>query len=205
MSELFRSITLLLLLLNPFFVIIYLVDIVQKQTKREFSRILLSAGLVSCTIFTVFAVLGDVIFHDIVQAEFASFQIFGGIIFLVIGVQFVFKGTTTIDSLRGDSKDIAGAITMPILVGPGTISASIIVGKRLDAIHAIVAVCSATILSLFVMIILKVIHDYVKPKNERIIQKYIEVAGRILALYVGTISIEMIMQGLKIWIDKIHI
>ena len=33
-------------------------------------------------------------------------------------------------------------------------------------------------------------------------QTYTEIAGRIMALYVGTISIDMIMQGLQSWMQS---
>ena len=136
------------------------------------------------------------------QAEFASFQIFGGIVFLLIGLQFVFQGTTAIEILRGESQHLAGAIVMPILIGPGTISASVIVGKRHDPLTACVIVFTAVLASAFLVLGLKAAHDYVRPRNGALIQRYIEIAGRIAALYVGTVSIEMIMQGLRAWSQK---
>lgn len=115
MVDIWHSIALLLVLLNPFLLIVYLIDIVKKKTVAEFSRILLRAGLISFTTFSAFAILGNEIFTNVFNASFASFQIFGGIIFLLTGIQFVFKGSVTIESLRGESKHIAGAIAMPIL------------------------------------------------------------------------------------------
>lgn len=48
-------------------------------------------------------------------------------------------------------------------------------------------------------IALKAIHDYVRPRHERLIESYVEIAGRITALFTGTFPIEMIMQGLLSW------
>jgi small neutral amino acid transporter SnatA (MarC family) len=39
-------------------------------------------------------------------------------------------------------------------------------------------------------------------KREALIKRYIEIAGRITALVVGTVSVEMIMQGVRTWADK---
>ena len=136
------------------------------------------------------------------QAEFASFQIFGGVVFLLIGLQFVFRGPTAIEMLRGESENLAGAIAMPILVGPGTISASVIIGKRHAVIPACGVVLIAVLVSIVIMIGLKFLHDFVKPKHEPLIQRYIEIAGRITALFVGTISTEMIMRGVLDWAGK---
>lgn len=197
-----RSAALLLALLNPFLLIIYLTDVVEKLGRKQFARVMLRAGLIAGVVFCCFAVLGDVIFSSVVQAEFASFQIFGGIVFLLIGLQFVFRGTTAIEILRGESQHLAGAIVMPILIGPGTISASVIVGKRHDPLTACVIVFAAVLASALLVLVLKAAYDYVRPRNGALIQRYIEIAGRIAALYVGTVSVEMIMQGLRAWSQK---
>jgi small neutral amino acid transporter SnatA (MarC family) len=52
------------------------------------------------------------------------------------------------------------------------------------------------------MVLPKMAHDFVLPRRERLVQKYIEVAGRITALFVGTISVEMIMQGVRTWVGR---
>jgi len=202
MTDLIRSSALLLVLLNPFLLIIYLIDVVQKLDRAHFARVLVRAGLIATAVFWVFAVLGDAVFSDVMQAQFASFQIFGGVVFLLIGLQFVFRGPTAIEVLRGESEHLAGAIAMPILIGPGTISASVIIGKRHDALSACGAILAAVVISAVLMVGLKALHDFVRPKKEPLIQRYIEIAGRITALFVGTISVEMIMQGIRAWVHK---
>ncbi|MFT5122617.1 MAG: multiple antibiotic resistance protein [Kiritimatiellia bacterium] len=202
MTDYLRSTALLLVLLNPFLLIIYLIDVVETLGRKQFARVLTRAGLIATAVFCFFAVLGDAVFSDVLQADFASFQIFGGIVFLLIGLQFVFRGPTAIEILRGESQHLAGAIAMPILIGPGTISASVIIGKRHDAIPACGTVLTAVLISIFIMIGLKVLHDFVRPRREALVQRYIEIAGRITALFVGTVSIEMIMQGIKTWMES---
>lgn len=202
MADFISSATLLLTLLNPFLVIVYLVDVVQKLEQEKFHRVLVRAGVISIVVFCSFAILGDSIFTGIIQVEFGSFQIFGGIIFLLIGVQFVFKGPTAVEILRGESKHIAGSIAMPVLIGPGTISASIVIGKRHDALLACSAVVAAVVVCLFVVALLKYLHDLVHPTREELIERYIEIAGRITALYVGTVAVDMIMQGMRTWVNK---
>lgn len=203
MTDLIQSATLLLILLNPFLVIIYLVDMVEKLEGKEFARILVRAGLIAGVVFCCFAVVGDAVFSRIVHAEFASFQIFGGVVLLLIGLQFVFRGPTAIEVLRGESEHLAGAVAMPVLIGPGTISASVILGKQHAPPAACIAIVTAVVTSIAIMVALKAGHDYVRPRNARLVQRYTEVAGRITALYVGTISIDMIMQGVRTWIEKL--
>jgi small neutral amino acid transporter SnatA (MarC family) len=202
MTDLIKSAILMFVLLNPFLVIIYLVDMVEKLDRKQFAQVLIHGSLIATAVFCCFAVLGDVIFVSVVQAEFASFQIFGGVVFLLIGLRFVFRGPSAIEALRGEAKGLAGAIAMPVLIGPGTISASVVIGKRHEALYACATIIAAVAISVMIMLTLKVVHDIVRPHSEPVIKRYIEVAGRITALYVGTVAVEMIMQGLRTWAGK---
>jgi multiple antibiotic resistance protein len=197
-----RDISLLLVLLNPFLVIIYLVDVMEKLERRRFTWVLIQAGLIATAVFCSFAILGDAIFSSFMRASFDSFQVFGGVVFLLIGLQFVFRGPRAIEILRGESKHVASAIAMPVLIGPGTISASIIIGKRHDPATACVVVAIAVGISIVVMMLLKAVHDFVRVRRESLIDRYIEVMGRITALVVGTIAVEMIGQGVRSWINR---
>jgi small neutral amino acid transporter SnatA (MarC family) len=196
------SAALLLVLLNPFLVIVYLADIVQKLERTQFINVLSRAGLIAGGAFCGFAVVGDTVFSHVLQADFASFQIFGGIMFLIIGLQFVFRGPQAIEILRGESEHIARAIAMPVLIGPGTISASVIIGERHNALVACAVVLAAVTTSVAFLIGLKLVHDLVRSQREHLIQRYIEIAGRVTALFVGTVSIEMTMQGFVSWSAK---
>lgn len=197
-----ESITLLLALLNPFLLVVYLVDPMKKLDRMQFAMVVARGGFIAVVVFCCFAVLGDAIFSSVIKAEFASFQIFGGLIFVLIGLQFVFRGPAAMEILRGEPAHISGAIAMPVLVGPGTISASVIVGERLEPWLACIAILIAVVLSLAIVLALKALHDFALPRNEALIDRYIEVAGRITALYVGTIAIEMIMRGLGEWATR---
>jgi multiple antibiotic resistance protein len=203
MTDLIRSWILMFMLLNPFLIIIYLLDIVQNLDKKQFNAVLLRAGIIATIVFFLFAILGDVLFSDAMNLSFESFQIFGGIVFLLIGLQFVFRGPQTIEILQGKSKFVAGAIAMPILIGPGTISVSVVIGKRHEPLIACMIIFAAVAASIFVIQILKSVHDQVRTRNEPLIERYIEITGRLAAIYIGTVAIEMIMNGLKVWITKI--
>jgi len=205
MHAFIQTTLLILILLNPFLVIVYLVDVINKLSRPRFLSVLVRAGLISTVVFSVFAVLGDAIFARFLQADFASFQIFGGVIFLLIGIQFVFHGNSAIEGLRGESEYIAGAIAMPIMIGPGTISISVLAGQRLQSVLAVLAIIVAMIICIGVMMLLRIVHDYVRPKNEKLIERYTEIAGRITSIVIGTFAVEMIMQGLKAWLPKLSV
>lgn len=202
MSEFFKSAGLLLVMLNPFLLIIYLTGIVQKLDQRQFTLVLVRAGLIASTVFCGFAILGDAIFVRFMHVEFASFQIFGGIVFLLIGLQFVFRGPNAIEILQGESKHLAGAVAMPVFIGPASISASVVIGKVEDPLVACLVVIFAMFICVATLVLLKKLHDIVLPRREALVQRYIEIAGRVMALIVGTIAVDMIMRGLSAWLVK---
>ena len=202
MKDIIRSILFLSILLNPFLIIVYLIDVIKKKSSRVFGKILLRAGLISFILFSLFAVLGDTIFNNVIHARFSSFQIFGGIIFLLIGIQFIFKGGAAIEVLRGESKYIAGAIVMPIFIGPGTLSYCVLIGEKLDKLEAIIAIGITVFLCIGVIYLLKLIYDKIHTQKEALVEQYFEIAGRVTALLIGTISVEMIFTGLSDWIGR---
>ncbi|WP_144394206.1 MarC family protein [Pleionea sediminis] len=202
MNEVLKSAALLMVLLNPFLLIVYLIDIVEKLKRRNFNAVIIRASLIASGVFCVFSILGDAVFVRYMQVEFASFQIFGGVVFLLIGLQFVFKGPTAVEILQGESKHLAGAVAMPVFIGPGTISASVIIGKKHEPLTACFIVISMVFLCAVILALLKYIHDIVKPRNESLVERYIEIAGRVTALVVGTIAVDMIMRGIGSWLTK---
>lgn len=199
MSEFLRVSILLFMLLNPFLLVVYLMDVFEKVPPATFRKVIARAGLISFTVFSVFAIIGDALFTQVLQADFASFQMFGGVVFLVIGLRFVFQGNAAIEGLRGESRYIAGSIAMPLMIGPGTIGAAVIAGKRLSPLLAVASIFLTIVVCVVVMMLLKSAHDWVRTRNAALVDRYIEIAGRVTALVVGTFAVEMIMRGVESW------
>ncbi|MFT7032603.1 MAG: multiple antibiotic resistance protein [Cyclobacteriaceae bacterium] len=198
----FDSLGLMLFMLNPFLLIIYLIDLVEELDSKTFRRVLLRAALISTGCYIVFALIGDKLFDTIFNADFASFQIFGGIIFLITGIRYVFEGNKAVKKLRGEASYLQGGIVMPIMVGPGTISASIMIGQRVDTVESVSIILFSVITCISTVLILKAVYEKVHTKNEQLVLRYIDILGRVAALLIGTFSIEMIMRGIKSWVVK---
>jgi len=50
------------------------------------------------------------------------------------------------------------------------------------------------------VLLLKALHDLVRARDERLVERYVEIVGRISALVIGTIAIEMVLQGIDSWL-----
>jgi multiple antibiotic resistance protein len=198
LEQTLRSATLLFVLLNPFLLTVYLLGLVRTMSLGEFARAMARASLVSGAVFVVFAAVGDAIFRDVLQVRFAAFLVFGGIVFLVVALQFVFHGPDGIQSLRGKLEP-SGAIAMPFMIGAGTINASVLAGSRQALVGAVIAIALALVATIVVVVVLKAIHDAVSARNEPLVDRYVDQCGRASALVIGAMAVEMIFQGLEQW------
>jgi multiple antibiotic resistance protein len=200
----FKAVTLLLLLLNPFLMSIYLLDLIRTLDGTTFVRVIVRGMIIATGVFWAFAIGGDAIFADILQVRFASFLVFGGILFLLIAIAFVQKGPSALTQLRGKPEHVAGSVAIPFMVGPGTISASIFAGARLPVAWALVAISVAMVLTVAGLAGLKWLHSQVKRRNEALVDRYIDLTGRVSALLIGTIAVDMILSGLELWQSTPH-
>ena len=200
-----KSSTLLLVLLNPFLLAVYLLNIMRELSLGTFAGVIMRAALISSVVFVCFAVLGDFIFTDVLQVRFAAFLIFGGIIFIIIGVRFVFEGPRAVELLRGPPEHISRSVAIPFMIGPGTINASVLAGSRMSPVGATIAIAAALSINTIIVIGLKVLYDYISERKEAVVERYVDLCGRISALVIGTIAVEMIFQGIEGWLKSLQI
>jgi multiple antibiotic resistance protein len=195
-----RSFLLLFVLLNPFILSVYLSALVEGLSLAHLAHQLLRACLISFVVFLVFAWGGEAIFQDVLQLRFASFLIFGGVTFLIIGIRLIMGTGPAVDALAMEDLHAPASIAIPFIVGPGTISASVLAGSRLELPVAAAAIAFALAAALAAMLLIKVLHDYVRTRNEQLIAHYSEFVGRATALFTGSFAIEMILSGMERWL-----
>ncbi|QIC70242.1 MarC family protein [Acinetobacter indicus] len=197
MSESLHAFALFFSLLNPFLMSIYMLGIIRNSEARVFNRALIQGSLISFVVFIIFAKTGEAFFHDVLHVRFESFQIFGGIIFLVIGYHYVFEGADTIGVMRGAPHHLAGTIAMPFMIGPGTISAAVITGIQLSLWQLVLVIFVTLFLTCSLLILMKYAHDHLQYKHSNYIDLYVDIVGRLAALLIGTIAIDMIVTGVS--------
>lgn len=195
-----QGVVLFIVLLNPFMMVVYLLDLVEQLDARTFAKVLARGATISLAVFIAFALTGDRVFTDVFQVRFASFLVFGGVVFLVLGLQLVFKGRDALAAMRGPPEHIAGAIAMPFMIGPGTVSAAVLVGAQQSSTVAVVIVTAGIVITVLLVVVLKTVHDAVRKRNAELVNRYIELVGRASALIIGTIAVEMVARGVETFV-----
>lgn len=186
-------------LLNPFLLSLYLLDFLINFEAKRFRAVLRRGVLIAGVVFSLFAWTGDALFSEMLHVKFASFQIFGGLVFLVVGIRFFFEGVQALRGTRGDPEHLSGSVAMPFLIGPATVSASILIGTALPLPSALGIVWVTMVLVFISLVALKYMHDVVRQRHVKLIDRYVEISGRVSALMIGTFAIEMIGTGASDW------
>ncbi|MCA4241942.1 MarC family protein [Acinetobacter baumannii] len=190
-------------LLNPFLMSIYMIGLIRHTETRVFNKTLIQGSLIAYVVFLLFAWGGEAIFNRYLNVRFESFLIFGGLIFLVIGYRYVFQGADTIGEMRGAPEHLAGTVAMPFMIGPGTISAAVVTGMSMSLLEAAIVIALVLFVSCSVLIAMKFSHDHLRYSHAKYIDRYFDIVGRLAALLIGTIAVDMIVNGVTRLIDKV--
>lgn len=182
---------------------VYMIGLIRYTETKVFNRALIQGSLIAYVVFLLFAWGGEAIFSQYLNVRFESFVIFGGLIFLVIGYRFVFQGAETIGEMRGAPEHLAGTVAMPFMIGPGTISAAVVTGMSMSIGEAALIIALTLFLTCSVLIIMKLSHDHLKSSHSKYIDRYFDIVGRLAALLIGTIAIDMIVNGITKLIEKV--
>ena len=112
-SPYLHSFALFFSLLNPFLMSIYMIGLIRHSEAKVFNKALIQGSLIAFVVFMLFAWGGETIFSKYLNVRFEAFQIFGGLIFLVIGYRYVFQGADTIAAMIAEPVMGAGGVIVP--------------------------------------------------------------------------------------------
>lgn len=184
-----------LAILNPFAVALYLRGVMDDLSYRTFARVLAEACLISLVAFWVFSVWGEFVLVNLLGVRPASMRIFGGVIFFVVGYNYVMKGYRTMELLRGSLEELPSAIALPFMIGAGTLTQSIIIGKRYGALMSLAILASGMAATFAVVITFNGLRHSMQGSREAVFDRYVNILVRINGLVIGAISAEMIVSG----------
>lgn len=188
---------LMLVIINPFAQVLYLSQLMNDLSFLDFARVHLRASILSFAVFLLFALFGEILLHHVFQVELASLQIFGGIIMLFIAHRYIAEGPGSNLLFRGDITELAPQISLPYMVGPGTIWVAIILGQAYPSYVAAGLIAGVVVLNFLFVILVCLAFERVTGRKETRLGKYFAILMRTNALFIGAIAMEMVVSGLK--------
>jgi multiple antibiotic resistance protein len=195
-----------IIILNPFALCLYLSGIIEDLDSSQFFKVLSLASLVSYLVFAIFALFGDKLLITVFSIRTEALRCFGGLVFLVVAYNYVTKGSSEATAiLRGSLDELPSQIAVPFMIGAGTITQAILIGKKSNALSSVIILFVAVAVSTSFVLIFKYIRDKIKERNIQAFDRYVNILSRINGLIIGAISIEMIVSGiLGLWTFESH-
>jgi small neutral amino acid transporter SnatA (MarC family) len=186
-----------LAILNPFALCLYTSSVMEDLDFLSVLRVAVGACTISVAVFWLFALTGQALLEDIFRVEPEALRIFGGLIFLIVGYNYVTKGYRGAEVLRGSLEELPSAIALPFMIGAGTITQAIIIGKNHTWYASMIIVFLGVLVALVTLVVFKIIRDRMAGARERLFVRYVNIVARLNGLLIGAISVKMIVEGLR--------
>jgi multiple antibiotic resistance protein len=153
--------------------------------------------VLSLGVFALFVLVGDPVLKNVFQVRLGSLQVFGGLINLFIAYRYITVGPGSNLLFRGNISDLAPTISLPYMVGPGTIWLSILIGRAYQWPLAIGLVSGVLAINMLFVLAAMLSFTHLKAQSETLLGKYFSILMRTMALFIGAIGVEMIFSGIE--------
>ncbi|MDP4183835.1 MAG: MarC family protein [Bacteroidota bacterium] len=188
----------LLALINPVQKIFLITSLQERLNEKELRFLSVKASITAFFILIVFLTLGNAIFGYIFKIELYSFRVTCGMVLLYNGWIALQKGVLIKISKDMRVQDVSSVpVAVPMIAGPGTITASVTFPAQYGVLLTIIAIFSALMVNMVIML-------YAQKIGKVMIRLNIMSAlVRIIGLIIATIGIQMMFDGVYEFI-RIH-
>lgn len=187
-----------LALLNPFALYIYLIPIQRQLRLRQFTITMIKASLIAGSIYVGSAFFGQQFFEDVLQIDFESFRVFGGLVLILFAVSYIVQGRESLITMRGSLNDLAGEIALPFMVGAGTISLSILIGSSSTISETVMTIGLVMFVNLAIVLSFAFLrYNSHKVRFRNRLSYNSELLLRINGFILGAFGVDMVMQGIR--------
>ncbi len=187
-TNLAKAVIILFIIVDPFGNVPIFMGLTEKLSEIQRRKVFNTATLIGIILLLVFAFAGQEIFQ-IFGISIYSFEVAGGILLLIISIRILITGSMH-ENVESPESIGAVPIAMPLLVGPGAITTTIL---NLQAFGILV-----TILSVLVVLFI----TWITLRYASSIYKFLGKTGaiiiaRVMALLIAAIAIQYILVGIS--------
>jgi len=186
-----RAVIALFIVVDPFGNIPIFIGLTEKMPSQQRKRVFHSATLIGFILLLVFTLVGQQIlaFFNI---SLYSFMIAGGVLLLIIAVKLLIEGEWRVPT--GSLEKLSSVpIAVPLLVGPGAMTTTML---NFQEFGIIITVAAVAIVFLIVWLVLKLIdpiHRFMGKSGAAIVT-------RVMALLIAAIAVQYIINGITYYI-----
>lgn len=195
MFNLAKAVIVLFIIVDPFGNIPIFIGLTENMNRAQRKKIFNTAALIGFVLLLVFAFTGQEIFN-IFGVSIFSFEIAGGILLLIIAIRILVSGNPT---EKEESPEIIGAvpIAMPLLVGPGAITTTILNLQAYGVVAAVLSVLIVISLTWAILRFIDTVYKFLGKTGALII-------ARVMALIIAAIAVQYILVGITHFLAITH-
>jgi multiple antibiotic resistance protein len=199
-TEYSRFVIALFAILTPFAAIPIFLSLTEGQSEKEKAHIARTAVLTIAVLLIAAAFLGDSILR-VIGTSLQSFRVGGGLVLLLMALSMMNARVSSVQQTREEAEEAVQKqaigvvpIGIPLLAGPGSISAVIIQMERSPewGHRAAVVVCI-----LFVCGLVWAALTLATPIGDRLGRTGLNILNRLFGLILAAIAVEVIATGLR--------
>jgi len=187
-------------ILDPFAAIPLFLLLTEGRSAVEKARTARTAGIAVFLVLVVAALSGDLILR-VIGASLAAFQVGGGIVLFLMALSMVNAQISPQNQTPEEAEEAGGRnavgvvpIAMPLLVGPGSISASIIVMQQGSGwLHQALVITAMVLVCLMVWVVLRL----AVPIGHRLGRTGLNILNRIFGLLLAAVAVQIFASGLR--------
>jgi multiple antibiotic resistance protein len=194
-----RFIVTLTAVVDPFLAVPFFLVFTRRHGPAERRRL---AHAVALTVFIVLALaafFGEALLYY-VGASLAAFRVGGGLVLLLMALAMLQARAGGVRQSQDEASeleagDVGGVVPLavPLLAGPGAISTSILAAERGALTHQLAIVGCIAVVCLASWLVLSNAHAI----SERMSRTALNVATRILGLFLAAMAIQTMAEGLR--------
>lgn len=189
--NLVKAVLALFIVVDPFGNIPIFIGLTERMEQKQRKRVFHSATLIGFILLLVFTLVGQQIlaFFNI---SLYSFMIAGGVLLLIIAVKLLIEGEWRVPT--GSLEKLSSVpIAVPLLVGPGAMTTTML---NFQEFGIIITVAAVAIVFLIVWLVLKLID----PINRFMGKAGAAIVTRVMALLIAAIAVQYIINGITYYV-----
>ncbi|KYH40102.1 MAG: hypothetical protein AYL33_006610 [Candidatus Bathyarchaeota archaeon B63] len=183
-----RAVISLFIVVDPLGNIPIFISLTREMPKERRRRTFRTATITGVILLLSFALVGRQIFM-LFGISLQGFMIAGGILLLLISVKILITGRWEESEMAPESIGIV-PIAIPLLVGPGAITTTIL---NIEMFSVPVTVISVLVVFLIVWVTLR----FIDPIHRLLGRSGSLVIARVMALLIAAIAVEYILRGIQ--------
>jgi multiple antibiotic resistance protein len=191
LSEIVYAFAALFIILDPLLSVPIFAAMTKGQTPAEIHKQAFIAVSVAGGLMYLFLIFNKMIF-DILGLNIASFQIAGGILLFLLGIQEALG--IEIGHSKGHTASAAGVVIgTPLLCGPGAITTVMLLSKDFGFLVPFIAITLSLIATWLVL--------YYSENIQRVLGEVVtDIMGKVLGMLVAAIAVNIIANGIMAYI-----